>query len=259
MKKTVVSHFYNEEYLLPWWLKHHRSIFDHGIMINYNSTDRSCEIIKELCPTWDIIPSRNEYFDGLLVDEEVQDIEETIQGWRTALNITEFLYGNYARMTDVEEQQIYLANYVFVDMLDNKEITHLIPLHEQCLWGYKDQGGPNQLNRGVRPRRSLHNYPIQYPVTGGRHFESPETHQDLCIFYYGYAILNDQSINRKVQIQQKMSDKERNSAPYDHPNKVDREKFLHRIKTHIRPQAKEISGQIAPMIELHKQLTGQEF
>jgi hypothetical protein len=26
------------KYLLPWWRPHHRTIFDHGIMINYNST-----------------------------------------------------------------------------------------------------------------------------------------------------------------------------------------------------------------------------
>ncbi|MBJ3789276.1 glycosyltransferase family 2 protein, partial [Bacillus sp. OA1] len=46
MKKTIISHFYNEEYLLPWWLMHHTKIFDHGILINRGSTDRSVEICK---------------------------------------------------------------------------------------------------------------------------------------------------------------------------------------------------------------------
>lgn len=62
MKKTVLCHFYNEEWLLPWWLNHHKQFFDHGIMINYQSTDRSAEIIKEICPTWDIVQSKNLYF-----------------------------------------------------------------------------------------------------------------------------------------------------------------------------------------------------
>lgn len=51
MSLTVISHFYNEEYLLPWWLNHHKNIFDNGILINYGSTDKSVEIIKSICPT----------------------------------------------------------------------------------------------------------------------------------------------------------------------------------------------------------------
>ena len=75
MKKTIISHFYNEEYLLPFWLKHHSKMFDHGILIDYNSTDRSVDIIREICPTWEIIDSRNELFDAVLIDKEVEDIE----------------------------------------------------------------------------------------------------------------------------------------------------------------------------------------
>jgi len=73
--KTVICHFYNEEFLLPWWLNHHRSIFDHGIMINYHSTDRSVEIIRELCPTWEIRYSRNIDFHAEKIDLEVMDYE----------------------------------------------------------------------------------------------------------------------------------------------------------------------------------------
>ena len=50
MKTTVITHFWNEEILLPYWLKHHLELFDHGILINYRSTDKSVEIIKELAP-----------------------------------------------------------------------------------------------------------------------------------------------------------------------------------------------------------------
>ena len=51
MKKDNHFSFYNEEYLLPWWLMHHTKIFDHGILINRGSTDRSVEICKLLAPT----------------------------------------------------------------------------------------------------------------------------------------------------------------------------------------------------------------
>ena len=47
MKLTVISGIYNEEYLLPFWLEHHRKIFDHGVIVDWHSTDRSLEIIRE--------------------------------------------------------------------------------------------------------------------------------------------------------------------------------------------------------------------
>ena len=56
---TVISHFFNEEYLLPFWLEHHSKIFDHGIMIDYCSTDRSVEIIRKFCPSWTIVKTQN--------------------------------------------------------------------------------------------------------------------------------------------------------------------------------------------------------
>ena len=80
MKKTLISHFYNEEYMLPWFLNHHKQIFDHGVMIDYHSTDRSREIIKEICPTWEVVTSRNLDFQADNIDTEVMDIEREIDG-----------------------------------------------------------------------------------------------------------------------------------------------------------------------------------
>ena len=108
--KTVLSHFYNEEYLLPWWLNHHKKYFDHGIMIDYHSTDTSVEIIKSICPTWDIITTRNDCFDARKVDEEVMYYESQISGWKMTLNSTEFLYGNFNILNEFipNEDQYFL-------------------------------------------------------------------------------------------------------------------------------------------------------
>jgi hypothetical protein len=89
--RTVICHFYNEEYLLPWWLDHHRTIFDHGIMIDYRSTDSSREIIRAVCPTWVIHTTRNRFFESAAIDREVEDYEATVSGWRITMNVTEFL------------------------------------------------------------------------------------------------------------------------------------------------------------------------
>ncbi|UHA73381.1 glycosyltransferase family 2 protein [Paenibacillus sp. 481] len=88
---TIISHFYNEQYLLPWWLKHHVPLFEHGILINRGSTDRSVEICKELAPHWEVRDSKVAEFDALLVDREVMEIEAECTGWKMVLNTTEFL------------------------------------------------------------------------------------------------------------------------------------------------------------------------
>src|SRR6476620_3083168 len=88
---TVITHFYNEEFLLPYWLKHHVELFDHGIMIDYDSTDDSVSIIKKLAPHWEIRRSRNRVWDFKDCDIEIMDVEREIKGWKMVLNITEFI------------------------------------------------------------------------------------------------------------------------------------------------------------------------
>jgi hypothetical protein len=91
IKTTVICHFFNEEVYLPIWLRHHTKLFDHGIMIDYHSTDRSREIIRQIAPTWDIVSTKNEMFETVAIDREVMEIERGVEGWKTALNATEFL------------------------------------------------------------------------------------------------------------------------------------------------------------------------
>lgn len=88
---TLISHFYNEEYLLPFWIDYHKRIFKDAILIDYGSSDNSINIINKLAPNWKIIKSRNSFFQADLVDKEVMDIEQKIEGWKICLNTTEFL------------------------------------------------------------------------------------------------------------------------------------------------------------------------
>ena len=108
---TLISHFYNEEFLLPYWLEHHTKLFDHGVMIDYQSTDRSVEIIRDLAPNWEIRPSRNNEFDAYSLDAEVMDIEQEIKGWKMCLNTTEFLIHHDLR-SDVVEFEKVLPGYI---------------------------------------------------------------------------------------------------------------------------------------------------
>lgn len=89
---VVVSHFFNEELLLPYWLDHHTRLFSHGVLIDYASTDNSVAICKEMAPDWEIVPSKNELFSAQKCDDEVMEIERKFDNcWKMALNTTEFL------------------------------------------------------------------------------------------------------------------------------------------------------------------------
>jgi hypothetical protein len=91
MRTTVICHVYNEAYLLPWWLEHHARQFDHGIIIDYASTDGCTDMVAQICPTWEVRQSRNEWFGAVEVDLEVMDVERGITGIKMVLNVTEFL------------------------------------------------------------------------------------------------------------------------------------------------------------------------
>jgi len=265
MSKTVLCHFYNEEWLLPWWLRHHRAIFDHGIMIDYASTDRSCEIIRDLCPGWEIRPSRNQFFDSVPIDKEVMDVERELTGWRMTLNVTEFLYGNTDYLTDTTTNTQYLlGNYVFVDMKeDTKGATNLDynkPLHEQRYWGHDNFENSGQHQGGVlsRMNRSIHNYPIIYPT--GRHFgggyrtkDDPmhKSFDDLVIFYYGWIDDSGPGMARKLQIKNKTSE---NITTHHHSQKVFEQAF-----NYHRSISRDLTGEIVDIIKDNKRCTGQEW
>lgn len=244
MKKTVLSHFYNEEYLLPWWLQHHKQIFDHGIMIDYHSTDRSVEIIKEICPTWEIVTSRNMDFQADNVDYEVMDIERNIKGWRMCINTPEFLIGDYSILTDAPNQQFVVGQTIFIDT----DRTN-IPTYDKPLWEQKNQGFTYKEDFKFRRGRSIHNKPVQYPVPG-KHYEYQNT-DALCMFYFGWAPLTEEQFKRKLQIQTQipLHDRQRN---WGFHNITNRETLEYKIENELIPKSHSLQEEIDYYVTKHK-------
>ena len=90
-KFTLFTEVLNGEPLLPYWLEHHRRIFEHGVIIYYPSEDNSLDIIRTICPDWEVVaPIKHLKYDCAGVDEEVMMQEAKHSGWKMALNITEF-------------------------------------------------------------------------------------------------------------------------------------------------------------------------
>ena len=229
-KPTLISHFCNEEFLLPFWIQHHRPMFKHGIMIDYRSTDRSVEIIRELAPEWDIITTRNKYFDGPTIDTEVMDIESQISGWKVCLNTTEFiLLPNLDEYLDEFERKfpglgaVRTTAVYMVDppSLENDDIDFNRYLVAQRFWGYfeDEQPSPMQWNPDSNfcvypPRKSrlIHNkthgaYQVGRHDTGHRAYKDPGLL--LCWFNWSpYKYIS----KRKLQIFQNTSPGEQNNG-----------------------------------------------
>lgn len=249
--KSIISHFYNEEYLLPWWLEHHKKYFDYGLMINYNSTDRSVEIIKDICPDWQIVDSINEQFDALCVDSEVSYYEEQIPGWKIALNTTEFLFGNYNLLNESDDKiEHYIPSFCFIDDKNQNYPDTNIPLYKQIANGIDYVDDPM-----LRKLRCLHNTQLTYPV--GRHFLNyDQTSENFVIFNYGFAPWNEHIIARKLQIQHRIpiSDKLRNwGAEHHNYNKgLTKENLYDILNETYRPQSKNLSDRMKKYLEYNK-------
>lgn len=202
--KTVITHFYNEEYLLPWWLNHHKKYFDFGILIDYGSTDRSVEICKQICPHWQVLPSGNQYFDAAQCDYEVMFYERQITGWRTVLTTTEFLVGNLDNLCVESQQPIQwlIPEVSFVCWEPDKQLDSNKELWEQISFGI-----PYTVPALSRRPRSLHNFnDLSYNI--GRHYDKHNT-ESAVIFHYANAIYGQGMLNRRLQIQHKISENDK--------------------------------------------------
>jgi len=212
--RTVITHFFNEEYLLPFWIKHHREIFDHGILINYKSTDQSVNMIKKYAPsTWEIVDTVNDNFDAQLCDIEVMQHEKNVKGWKIALNITEFFVCPNLEFIEKECEKNGLNGFktsgvVMVDNQVEKQIDFNIPLIEQKRFGFLEDSFDfkaiklpwySSPSRG----RIYHKCKtgIYFP---GRHksflSKIPYTANAAFTMWYGYSPWNQEFLKRKNQI-----------------------------------------------------------
>jgi nucleoside-diphosphate-sugar epimerase len=92
-KVVLVTHFFNEAFLLPHFIRHHAPMFDRAILIDSGSTDKSVEIIMQLAPSsWEVVRSKDpDMFHYERIDDEVVEWENKFPGWwKISLTITEF-------------------------------------------------------------------------------------------------------------------------------------------------------------------------
>jgi Glycosyl transferase family 2 len=218
--RVVVSHFFNEAYLLPWWLRHHRDIFDHGVLIDRWSTDESADICRELVPSWEVVRSESAEFAAIKCDFEVMKHEARFpDAWKIALTITEFLV---ARGLSEMEQfvkshdliAVRVPRAIMVDTEPDRAPDPNVPLTEQkyCgIWELEfDFKAAALVNPPPTSSRLYHRYMIG-AYTPGRHVshlpgQCEGNREQAAIWKYSFSPWTDAFKARKLQINATRSD-----------------------------------------------------
>lgn len=215
--RTLISHFYNEEYLLPFWIDHHKNLFENAILIDYGSTDNSLQIIHQKAPkNWKVVKTKNKYFDAFLVDHEIMEYEKKIKGWKIVLNTTEFLVSG-----DLDKIEYYCEkNNIFsffsegAVMVDNCQSSPIInnQLVSSKTFGFLETDYDfTKYNFDwyqVPSRNRIYHRNICGNYYPGRHDTYSEcflSKNAILILWYGFSPWNKSFIKRKQQIKNRLS------------------------------------------------------
>jgi nucleoside-diphosphate-sugar epimerase/SAM-dependent methyltransferase len=168
---VLYSHVFNEEFLLPFWIRHHASMFDRAYIFDYASTDNTVDIFNALAPSsWKLIPSKNKMFEARLVDQEIMEMEALCDNcWKIALTTTEFFIHEDLRselaQRDMQMDETKHFQIPTVTMVDKSSKTLLkeVPLPAQRSNFLKEEPGSESF-------RHLHAFfKGEYKYDIGRH------------------------------------------------------------------------------------------
>lgn len=207
MKSIVLTNIYNEEYLLPMWLEHHKKIFDHGIIIDYWSNDKSIEICKKICPNWEIRTTRNKSFGAIEIDQEFMEIEKSLDGIKMVLNTTEFLFCEKP-LTEYFEENIEQSFAIEAYGPQSQKTEYPLTIKElvkECL-----RDDVKYVFENMRGHRNIHNYPTGNYGLGRHTWNLPQkVIKNMVILWTGYFPWNKSIINRKLQIKTHIPESDR--------------------------------------------------
>ena len=133
-KVVLFSHFYNEELLLPFWIDHHRHMFDYAMLVNFNSTDRSVDIIRSRAPEGWKVHHWGSNFDLVKFRKDFMANEKMFpDSWKIFLTTTEFLVHDDLSTLLMQESMpsaFRFRSYVMVGD-DSKPLVDHVPLLQQ--------------------------------------------------------------------------------------------------------------------------------
>ena len=115
---TMVTHFRNEEMLMPFFIIQHAPLFDRVVAIDFLSSDRSVQMLRDYAPaSWMIVESETGLeFDAEKTDAQVVTWERKYpDDWVIALTTTEFLIHPRLRFDLYTRQQTNSGPFIIVN------------------------------------------------------------------------------------------------------------------------------------------------
>lgn len=133
-KAVLFSHFYNEELLMPFWIDQHRHMFDEALLVNFNSTDRSVDIIRNRAPEGWKVYHWGSNFDFVKFRTDFMTNEKLFpDSWKIFLTTTEFLVHDDLSTLLMHESMpsaFRFRSYVMVGD-DSQPLVDSVPLLQQ--------------------------------------------------------------------------------------------------------------------------------
>ena len=239
VQKTLISSFHNEEYLLPWWLEHHKQILDHAVLFDYFSTDRSVEIIKDICPTWEVRETANTDWDFRANDAEFMAAEREFDGYKMVLTTSEFLVGEMPELSPWP--MAYMAKFIrMVDDEPDREPVYGTPLIDQKNYGYLDRSYMHRI---------LHSYKDGWYRVGRHVTKHDRTASGLRVAKYSFSPWTEKMKKRKLSF-----------SKFVNPKDIKRKWGLHHVwdRERLEEEYKSLlSRDDMRHFVLHGQPTGQ--
>ena len=115
---TLVTHFRNEEMLMPFFIIQHAPLFDRVVAIDFLSSDRSAQMLRDYAPaSWRVVKSETgQEFDAARTDAQVMAWERKYpDDWVIALTTTEFLIHPHVRLDLYRRQKTSTGPLILVN------------------------------------------------------------------------------------------------------------------------------------------------
>jgi hypothetical protein len=164
------------------------------------------EIINELAPHWKIVSTRNTHFDAIEIDEEFMDYEKKYypNSYCIVLNTTEFMFPTrpLKELVPLEKDQCFEIT-AYPAYRDGEYEANTL---KELVSGITHLGPPV---RRFRSPRYIHSHPCgKYTI--GRHSTELQSKllMGIWIIWTGYYPWCDAQRKRKMQIKQKMSERD---------------------------------------------------
>jgi hypothetical protein len=177
-------------------------MFDKIIIVDYNSTDESIKICKELCPNCEVITTKNTDFGAVNIDKEFMNIEKKIKGIKVVLNTTEFLFCEKP-LKQIFAPHLNSPKSFAVKVNSPYSLKKYHPKNKNELFR-------NLLNDDIkfhqdRFTRQVHNFPHGNYNTGRHTTKNPSSApNNMYIVWLGFYPLNDKLLERKLQVKTKI-------------------------------------------------------